>query len=153
MSNCSSSLSERLPNSGLSVPEARPRVLLFLNNWGGYQVAHWLSERGETIVGVVLQPVDERRFGDEILGALQLPADRIWLSTQLRDEAFLVRLKALKPDIGISAFFGAILKPSLLDIFPKQCINLHSALLPYNRGWHTNVWPIIDRTPAGATIH
>jgi methionyl-tRNA formyltransferase len=135
------------------VPDAPVRVLLFLNNWGGFQVARWLRHRGETIVGLVLHPVEERRFGEEILGALQMPADRIWLSTQLRDQATVTQLKALEPEIGISAFFGAILKPSLLDIFPNGCINLHSALLPYNRGWHTNVWPIIDGTPAGATIH
>jgi methionyl-tRNA formyltransferase len=135
------------------VPDAAVRVLLFLNNWGGFEVARWLRQRGETIVGLVLQPAEERRFGEEILGALQMPADRIWLSTQLRDQATLMQLKALDPEIGICAFFGAILKPSLLDIFPKGCINLHSAMLPYNRGWHTNVWPIIDGTPAGATIH
>jgi len=135
------------------VPDVAVRVVLFLNNWGGFEVARWLRQRGETIVGLVLQPAEERRFGEEILGALQMPADRIWLSTQLRDQQTLMQLKALDPDIGISAFFGAILKPSLLEIFPKRCINLHSAMLPYNRGWHTNVWPIIDRTPAGATIH
>ena len=135
------------------MPDVAVRVVLFLNNWGGFEVARWIRQRGETIVGLVLQPAEERRFGEEILGVLQMPADRIWLSTRLHDQETLMQLKALDPDIGISAFFGAILKPSLLEIFPKRCINLHSAMLPYNRGWHTNVWPIIDRTPAGATIH
>jgi methionyl-tRNA formyltransferase len=135
------------------VPDAPVRVLLFLNNWSGFQVARWLRHRGETIVGLMVQPVEERRFGEEILGALQMPADKMWLSTQLCDQATVAELKALDPEIGISASFTAILKPSVLDIFPKGCINLHSALLPYNRGWHTNVWPIVDRTPAGATIH
>ena len=62
-------------------------------------------------------------------------------------------MRELRPDIGISAFFGCILKPELIGIFPKGCINLHSALLPYNGGWHTNVWPILDGSPAGVTIH
>jgi methionyl-tRNA formyltransferase len=137
----------------LPVPEAPVRLLLFLNNWSGFQVARWLRRRGEAIVGVVVPPLEERRFGEEILGALQMPAHKTWLSTQLRDPATVAQLKALDPEIGISASFTAILKPSVLDIFPKGCINLHSALLPYNRGWHTNVWPIVDRTPAGATIH
>ena len=32
-------------------------------------------------------------------------------------------------------------------------INCHASLLPFNRGVHTNVWPIIDCTPAGVSIH
>jgi methionyl-tRNA formyltransferase len=129
------------------------RVFLFLNNWGGWQVARWLRARGDTIVGASLQPADERRFGPAMLDTLKLPADRIWLSTELREPKTVAQIRDLAPDIGVSAFFGIILKPELLGVFPKGCINLHSAMLPYNRGWHTNVWPIIDGTPAGYTVH
>lgn len=31
--------------------------------------------------------------------------------------------------------------------------NCHLSLLPFNRGKNPNVWPIIDGTPAGVTIH
>ena len=129
------------------------RLLLLLNNWGAWKVADWLRKRDENIVGLVLQPPDDRRFADEILSTLDMPPDKIWLSTQLRDPNTLAALKELRPDIGISAFFGCILKPDMINMFPKGCINLHSALLPYNGGWHTNVWPIIEGTPAGVTIH
>jgi len=30
---------------------------------------------------------------------------------------------------------------------------MHTAFLPYNRGAHPNVWSIVNRTTAGATIH
>jgi methionyl-tRNA formyltransferase len=129
------------------------RTLLFLNNWGAWKVAEWLKQGGDEIVGLVLQPPDDRRYGEEILAALNLPADRIWNANQLREPNTLTALRRLTPDLGISAFFGYILKPELIQVFPAGCINLHSALLPYNGGWHTNVWPIIDGTPAGTTIH
>jgi methionyl-tRNA formyltransferase len=32
-------------------------------------------------------------------------------------------------------------------------LNLHPAFLPYNRGWHTPSWAILDGTSAGATLH
>jgi methionyl-tRNA formyltransferase len=32
-------------------------------------------------------------------------------------------------------------------------MNLHTSFLPFNRGSHPNVWPIIDGTPAGVTLH
>ncbi len=129
------------------------RLVLFLNNWGAWQIAQWLRERDENIVGLFLQPPDDRRFADEILAALDLPNEKVWTSNQLRDPDTIAKLRDLRPDIGISAFFGAILKPEVINLFPHGCINMHAALLPFNRGWHTNVWPIIEGTPAGVTIH
>lgn len=129
------------------------RIVLFLNNWGGWQVASWLRQRAEQIVGLVLQPPDDRRFAEETLAALDMPRERIWTADRLRSEDTLAQLRDLRPDIGVAAFFAYILKPELVGLFPKGCINLHSAYLPYNRGWHTNVWPILEGTPAGATIH
>ena len=32
-------------------------------------------------------------------------------------------------------------------------LNLHPSYLPYNRGWHTPTWAILDGTPAGASLH
>ena len=129
------------------------RIVLFANNWNGWEVARWLRQRGEGIVGLVLNNPGEQRFSDEILKALALPGDKVWFAHQLRNQDTLMRLGALRADMGISASFGYLLKPELLKMFPRECINLHAALLPYNGGWYTNVWPIVDGTPAGATIH
>lgn len=129
------------------------RILLLLNNWNGWEVAKWLLQRDEDIVGLVLNPPDDRRFGDEILSALAMPSEKVWLGNQLRNPDTLAQMRQLRADIGISASFGYLLKPELIQIFPQGCINLHAALLPYNGGWYTNVWPILDGTPAGATIH
>jgi methionyl-tRNA formyltransferase len=32
-------------------------------------------------------------------------------------------------------------------------VNLHPGYLPFNRGAYPNVWSIVERTPAGATLH
>lgn len=129
------------------------RIVLFANNWNGWEVAKWLRQCGEEIVGLVLNNPGEQRFGDEIRKAVELPGDEVWFANQVRNPDTLVRLGALRADIGISASFGYLLKPELIQIFPRGCINLHAALLPYNGGWYTNVWPILDGSPAGATIH
>ena len=129
------------------------RVLLFLNNWNGWQVAKWLRRCNEEIVGLVLNKPDDQRFGSEIRTALDLPENRIWVGHQVREPNVLATISKLQPEMGISASFAYLLKPEMIDIFPRGCINLHAAMLPYNGGWHTNVWPILDGTPAGATIH
>jgi methionyl-tRNA formyltransferase len=129
------------------------RILLLLNNWNGWEVAKWLRRRNEDIVGLVLNSPNDQRFANEILAALNMPSDKIWLGDQLRNPETVAKLRELRPDIGISASFAYLLKPEMIQMFPQGCINLHAALLPYNGGWHTNVWPIIEGTPAGATIH
>jgi len=40
---------------------------------------------------------------------------------------------------------------SVLERLP--IVNLHTGFLPFNRGSYPNVWPIVDGTPAGVTVH
>jgi methionyl-tRNA formyltransferase len=46
-----------------------------------------------------------------------------------------------------------MLRRPLLDTAKAGVLNLHPSYLPYNRGWHTPTWAILDGTPAGATLH
>ena len=129
------------------------RIVLFANNWGGWQVARFLRDRGEEIVGLVVQPEVDQRFAAEICEAAEVPPHRIWRASELGDDRFLNAMRREKPQIGVSAWFGYVLKLELAQLFSHGCINLHAAYLPWNRGWHSNVWPILDGSPAGVTIH
>jgi methionyl-tRNA formyltransferase len=46
----------------------------------------------------------------------------------------LEQLAALKPDVIVVCAFGQILPQALLDIPPRQCLNVHFSLLPRHRG-------------------
>ena len=135
------------------------RVLLFANNWVGWKIAEFLREQRDTeIVGLVLHPQGEQypanqQYGKEIARSVGLNSARMFDALQLKDPEILRDICALKPDIGISAFFGYILEKDCIDLFPNGCINIHPALLPFNRGKHPNVWSIIERTPSGVTMH
>ena len=129
------------------------RVVFFGNNRIAPEIASCILEHGDEIVGLVVHPPQLRKCGDEIIAASQLDSDAVFDASQLSDVAILDRITMLHPEIGVSAFFGYILRPALLDRFPAGCINLHPALLPYNRGSYPNVWSIVDGTPAGATLH
>jgi methionyl-tRNA formyltransferase len=129
------------------------RVILFLNNWGGWQIARWLRTRGDEVVALVLHPDSDQRFAPQIADVLALPPERIWRGPDLRRPETVAALAALRPDIGVSGWFGYVFKPDLLEIFASGVVNLHAAYLPFNRGWHTNVWPILDGSPAGVTLH
>jgi len=130
------------------------RVVLFLNGAVGAKVARFLRSRKDLkIVGLVIHPKRKRRAGEDILHALKLPASRIFDGSKLDQPSVHKRIAALKPDMGISVYFLYILRRPLLKLFPRGCVNLHPAYLPWNRGTYTNVWSIIDRSPAGATLH
>ena len=123
------------------------------NNWLGGRALGWLREQGTDVVGLALHPPERRRHGDEILAAAALPPERIFDASQLGDPLVQRQVAALGPDIGLSVLLGYILPPDVLSLFPRGVVNLHPALLPFNRGAHPNVWSIVDRTPAGATLH
>ncbi|MGE5396030.1 MAG: methionyl-tRNA formyltransferase [Chitinophagales bacterium] len=129
------------------------RILYLANNWVGWKAAEVIKESGAEIVGVVVHPENKQKYVNEILDELSLPADRVFPASSLHDPEVIKTIVSLKPDIGISVFFGYIIKPEVIRIFPKGLINLHPSLLPYNRGANPNVWSIVEGTPAGATLH
>jgi len=123
------------------------------NNWLGWQILSWLQDVGEEITGLVLHPDHKQKYGREIRESASLPPERIFDGSRLREPATLNAIKALNPEIGVSALFGYIVIPGLLDLIPAGCLNIHPALLPYNRGAYPDAWSIIDGTPAGVTLH
>ena len=59
------------------------------------------------------------------------------------DGAFLLRLRDLKPDVGVVVAYGHILKPELLELPPRGMLNVHPSLLPGLRGAAPVEWAII----------
>jgi len=54
----------------------------------------------------------------------------------------LSKLEVLKPDLLISLTANQIFKRKLIDLAPKGCLNLHSALLPKYRGLFPTFWAL-----------
>ncbi|MFH1443908.1 MAG: formyltransferase family protein [Candidatus Peregrinibacteria bacterium] len=65
----------------------------------------------------------------------------------------LAQLRTLKPDYLISVHFPYIIPKEILALPGIGALNLHPAYLPFNRGWNTPTWAIVDQTPFGATLH
>lgn len=129
------------------------RIVLLGNNWVGWQILRWLKEQGENIVGLVVHPTHKQKYGEEIINSAALDSSYVFDGSRLREPEILEAIKALRPDLGISVLFGYILRKEFLDFLPCGCVNIHPALLPYNRGAHPNVWSIVEGTPGGVTIH
>ena len=62
-------------------------------------------------------------------------------------------IKALNPDVLVTASFGQILRQNILELAPHGVINVHSSLLPKYRGSCPVNWTIIKgETTTGVTI-
>lgn len=98
-----------------------------------------LVEAGHEIVGVVTQP--DRPAGRSRTpvpppakqAAIELGLPVLQPET-LRDEAVVERLRALRPDAGVVAAYGEILRRNVLEIPPLGYLNIHPSLLPLYRG-------------------
>lgn len=69
------------------------------------------------------------------------------------DGALLLRLRDLKPDVGVVVAYGHILKADLLELPAKGMVNVHPSLLPELRGAAPVEWAIINGvSKTGITI-
>lgn len=129
------------------------RIAFLGNNRVAVEVLQWLKAQGAEIVGLIIHPEEKRRRAEELIALAALPAERIVDGSQLRDPRILQHIRSWQADLALSIYFGYILKPEFLELFPLGVINLHPSLLPYNRGANPNVWSIVEHTPAGVSLH
>ena len=98
-----------------------------------------VHQAGHEIVQVVAQPDRPQGRGlrmhspptAQTARTLGIPVDQ---PSRLRDQEFLSRVTALKPDLGIVVAYGKILPQSLLEIPRAGFVNVHASLLPKYRG-------------------
>lgn len=77
----------------------------------------------------------------------------IYRGSEFKKQEALEQLQRLDLDYLICIHFPYIIPPAVLAIPRLGVLNLHPAYLPFNRGWHTPSWTILQGTPAGATLH
>ena len=82
-----------------------------------------------------------------------LPRDRVFHGAQAFSPGAIESLRGLNLDVIVGVHFPLIVPQAVLDLPRQGMLNLHPAYLPYNRGWHTASWAILDQTPIGATLH
>jgi methionyl-tRNA formyltransferase len=82
-----------------------------------------------------------------------LADEAILVGKSFREPDALKFMQDLEPDYIVCIHFPYIIPKAVLDIPRYGVLNLHPAYLPYNRGWHTPSWAILEETPIGATLH
>jgi len=107
-----------------------------------------LVDGPDDVLAVVTQPDRRKGRGKKLTPppvkllaeALDIP---VLQPTKIRTEEFRNGLLSYQPDLIVVTAYGRILPPSLLDLTPMGCINVHGSLLPLHRGAAPIQWSVI----------
>lgn len=117
-----------------------------------------LIDGPDEVVAVVTQPDRAKGRGKKlsppptkiIAEAAGIP---VLQPTKIKTEEFRNGLLTYQPDLFVVAAYGRILPPSILDLAPMGCVNVHGSLLPKYRGAAPIQWAVINRDQkVGVTI-
>ncbi|WEL20064.1 formyltransferase family protein [Candidatus Nanohalococcus occultus] len=90
--------------------------------------------------------------GQKVLEWLKDQED-VQIEAEITEKEQLKRIKQIKPEIAISAGFEHKVPEEIIEVPEKGIVNLHPSYLPFNRGSHPYIWPIVEKTVAGVSIH
>lgn len=112
------------------------------------------TEAGVHPVALLL-PAESRVSHDRELLARcpDVTPDRVLRGRLSAEPRTLDLLRSLRLDYLISVHFPYLFPMEVLTVPSRGSLNLHPAFLPYNRGWHTASWAVLDGNPLGATLH
>lgn len=119
----------------------------------GVWVLDYLLDRGDHPLALLVSEPAKASHADELerrCAPLGIPVLR---GREFRDHAGMSLLAGLDLDLVIGIHFPYLVPAEVLSMPRLGVLNLHPAYLPFNRGWHTPSWAILDGTPVGATLH
>jgi methionyl-tRNA formyltransferase len=117
----------------------KPRILFMGTPDFAVPALQALLDLGYPVAGVVCQP--DRPQGRHL--KLQAPPVKqlalrydvpILQPDKVRTPDFAAMVRALAPELVVTAAYGRILPPAILNIPPHGCLNIHASLLPAYRG-------------------
>ena len=106
-----------------------------------------LMDNGYNVVGVFCQPDRPKGRGHKLAACpvkeLAQQCIPVYQPERIKRPEGVEMLRALKPDLCVTAAFGQLLSQEILDIPRLGTINVHSSLLPKHRGSAPINWSVI----------
>jgi Methionyl-tRNA formyltransferase len=116
-------------------------------------ILKFILEKGYPPSALLVTEKNKASHADKLAELAELPAEWIFHGKDFSSSESIEKLKSLHVDYIISIHFPYVISKSVLKIPAVGFLNLHPAFLPYNKGWHTPSWAIIENTIYGATLH
>jgi UDP-4-amino-4-deoxy-L-arabinose formyltransferase/UDP-glucuronic acid dehydrogenase (UDP-4-keto-hexauronic acid decarboxylating) len=115
-----------------------------------------LLKNGFEILAVLTHRDDPREniwFGSvaELAASRNIP---VFAPDDINHPIWVRKIKGLRPDIIFSLYYRDMVGPSILEIPPAGCLNLHGSLLPRYRGRCPINWVLVNgEKETGVTLH
>jgi len=139
--------------SSLPTPSSPPRVALAGDRDIAVDVLDQILDDAQ-VVGLLLSDPERASHDAELrTRCAHLPDHAVFRGPEFRTAEGTERLRETDPDFLLCVHFPYLVPDRVLGIPHVAPLNLHPAYLPYNRGWHTPSWALLDDTPYGATLH
>lgn len=117
-------------------------------------VLDYLLQQGHRPLALLLSGGERASHAEELRARCGfLPDEAVLRGGDFRGDAGLALLRGLELDWIVGIHFPYLVPAEVLALPRQGMLNLHPAYLPYNRGWHTPTWAMLEGTPAGATLH
>jgi methionyl-tRNA formyltransferase len=116
-------------------------------------VLDYLLEEGDRPLALLIPDGARATHADALLRKASVPEEFVARGDSFRSAEWQERLRSLDLDYIVAVHFPYIVPEPVLAIPREGVLNLHPAYLPYNRGWHTPSWAILEGTPVGGTLH
>lgn len=117
------------------------------------QVLKFIISRGVEPLALMVSSPQKASHADELIRISNLSSDFILVGAEFKNEENIKKLKRLNLDYIIGVHFPYLVPLEILEIPKSGFLNLHPAYLPFNKGWHTPSWAILEGTPVGGTLH
>jgi len=135
-------------------PVENPRVVYAGDRDVSVEVLDVLLENDVSPVALLLSSPDRASHDSTLRKRCpHLSETEIFRGRAFQHPGGMNTLRALNPDFLLSVHFPYVIPPEVLALPEIAPLNLHPAYLPYNRGWHTPSWALLENTPIGATLH
>jgi methionyl-tRNA formyltransferase len=116
-------------------------------------ILKWIIDRGYTPSALMVSTGKNESHADELIKISNLSEDKLFIGNSFSAPESIVILNSLQVDYFIGIHFPYIISSEVLNIPKIGFLNLHPAYLPYNKGWNTPSWAILDGSLYGATLH
>lgn len=117
-------------------------------------ILSFLLAKGYSPSALIVSDGNKASHAEELIRVSNLDDIYIFKGNEFKELSALRKLKNLNLDYILGIHFPFLIPKAVLEIPKIGVINLHPAYLPYNKGWHTPSWAILNnKEPYGATLH
>jgi methionyl-tRNA formyltransferase len=117
------------------------------------KILKFLKSKGHKPLALIVSEGVNATHDQDLIDIAELDMSLVFSGNSFKEPNSIEKLKNLELDYIFGIHFPYIIPQEILSIPKVGFLNLHPGFLPYNKGWHTPSWAILDNTPFGATLH